>query len=119
MVLKFGKQAPKDARALARMIAATEIGQPAVLLVWRDHKEQTITATVAGWPDEQPSSGDPVPKLVRAVHVDLPDLGLQTAAITAEMRAKYKLDRNADGPRDHRLSRPAALATRAGSPPAT
>ena len=62
VVLKFGKQVPKDARALARMIAATEIGQPALLLVWRDHKEQTITATVAGWPDEQPSSGDPVPK---------------------------------------------------------
>ncbi len=91
VVLKFGKQVPKDARALARMIAATEIGQPALLLVWRDHKEQTITATVAGWPDEQPSSGDPVPKLVRAVHVDLPDLGLQTAAITAEARTKYKL----------------------------
>ena len=91
VVLKFGKQVPKDARALARMIAATEIGQPAVLVVWRDHKEQTITATVAGWPDEQPPSGDAVPKVVRAVHVDLPDLGLQTAPITAEMRTKYKL----------------------------
>jgi serine protease Do len=97
VVLKFGKQVPKDARALARMIAATEIGQPAVLLVWRDHKEQTVTATVAGWPDEQPPSGDPVPKLVRAVHVDFPDLGLQTAAITAELRAKYKLTETQTG----------------------
>ena len=59
VVLKFGKQVAKDARALARMIAATGIGQPAPLVVWRDHKEQTITATVAGWPDEQPSQATP------------------------------------------------------------
>ena len=92
VVLKFGKQVAKDARALARMIAATGIGQPAPLVVWRDHKEQTITATVAGWPYEQPSTGDAAAKPVRAVqHVDAPDLGLQTAVITAETRAKYKL----------------------------
>jgi serine protease Do len=91
VVLKFDKQVAKDARALARMIASTAIGQPARLIVWRDRKEQTITATVAGWPEEQPSSGDAAAKSARAVHVDLPDLGLQTTPITPEMRAKYKL----------------------------
>ncbi len=91
VILKFGKQVPKDARALARMIAATGIGQPASLLVWRDHKEQTITAKVAAWPDEQPSADQAAAKAARAVHVDLPDLGLQTAPVTAELRARYKL----------------------------
>ena len=46
---------------------------------------------MAGWPDEQPSSGDTAVKPASAVHVDLPDICLQTAAITAETRAKYKL----------------------------
>jgi serine protease Do len=92
VILKFGKQVPRDARALARMIAVTAVGDPASVLIWRDRKEQMITATVAEWPDEQPSSGSAAAKSVQAVHIDLPDLGLQTAAITAETRAKYKLD---------------------------
>lgn len=91
VILKFGKQVPKDARALARMIAAATIGETAPVLVWRSRKEQTITATVADWPDEQPTSGDAAVKAAPAVHIDLPDLGVQTATITAETRAKYKL----------------------------
>ena len=59
VVLKFGKQAPKDARALARMAAVTAVGETAPVLFWRDGKEQTITATVAEWPDEEPLSARP------------------------------------------------------------
>jgi serine protease Do len=91
VILKFGKQVPRDARALARMVAAATIGDAAPVVVWRDRKEQTITVTVDEWPDEQPASGDSAAKLAEAVHIDTPDLGLQTAAITDETRAKYKL----------------------------
>jgi serine protease Do len=91
VILKFGKQVPKDARALARMIAASAIGEPASMVVWRERKEQTITATVADWPDEHPVSDDAAAKPAQAAHVDLPDLGLKTAPIDAETRAKYKL----------------------------
>jgi len=91
VILKYGRQVPKDARALARMISATAIGQPVALLVWRDRKEQTIAATVAAWPDEQPVSGDTPNRPTRPTHVDLPDLGLQTAAVSDETRAKFKL----------------------------
>jgi serine protease Do len=91
VILKFGKQVPRDARALARIIAATAIGEVAPVVVWRNHKAQTISATVAEWPDEQAPSDGAAAKPDQAVHVDLPDLGLQTAAITPETRAKYKL----------------------------
>ncbi len=91
VVLKFGKQVPRDARALARMVAAATIGDTAALLVWRDRKEQTMTATVREWPEEQASSGNDAEKPVQAEPIDAPDLGLQTAPITDEMRTKYKL----------------------------
>jgi serine protease Do len=97
LILKFGKQVPKDARALARMVAATAIGDTASLLVWRDHKEQTLTSTVAAWPDEPMTSGDGPAKPALAVRYDLPDLGLQTAPITDEARAKYKLKETQTG----------------------
>jgi serine protease Do len=90
VILKFGQQMPRDARALARIIAATAIGELAPVLVWRDHKAQTITATIAEWPDEPPPD-NAATKVAQAVHIDLPDLGLQTAALTVETRAKYKL----------------------------
>jgi serine protease Do len=91
VILKFGKQVPTDARALARIVSATAIGETAPVLVWRDHKEKTIPATVGGWAEEQPSADDATAKPTLVAHVDLPDLGLQTAAITDETRAKYKL----------------------------
>jgi serine protease Do len=97
LILKFGKQVPRDARALARMVAATAIGDTASLLVWRDHKEQTFTPTIAVWPDEQPTSDNPAAKPALAVHLDLPDLGLQTAPITDQTRAKYKLTETQTG----------------------
>ncbi|HET7879902.1 MAG TPA: trypsin-like peptidase domain-containing protein [Acetobacteraceae bacterium] len=97
VILKYGKQAPKDARALARMISATPIGQPAALQIWRDRKEQTITAQIAVWPDEQPVAGDAAPKSARPTHVDLPDLGLQTASVSDETRAKFKLANSQTG----------------------
>ncbi len=91
VVLKFGKQAPKDARALARMAAATAVGETAPVLFWRDGKEQTTTARVADWPDEEPLSAEAAGKTARPVHLDRPDFGLQTDVINDETRAKYKL----------------------------
>ncbi len=90
VIVRFGKQAPKDARALTRIVAAA-IGDTAPMVVWRDRKEQTMMVTVGEWPEEQQSPGDTAGKLVTAVHTDLPDLGLQTAPITDEARTKYKL----------------------------
>jgi serine protease Do len=91
VILKFGRQVPRDARELARIVSATTIGDHAPALVWRDHKQQTLIATVGEWAEEQPPAVDPAAKQAQAVLSDLPDLGLQTAAISDGMRAKYKL----------------------------
>jgi serine protease Do len=91
VILKFNKQETKDARELARIVSNSAIGDPDAVLVWRDRKEQTISATVGEWASERPPAEDPAVKPAKAEHVDPPDLGLQTSEITEELRAKYKL----------------------------
>ncbi len=91
VIVKFGNHVTKDARALARTIANAAIGESGPLVFWRDHKERTVAATVGEWIGERPPAEDPVAKPDRGVHVDRPDLGLQTAEISDELRMKYKL----------------------------
>ncbi len=91
VILKFGRQAPRDARALARTVAATAIGSVVPVVIWRDGRQATLTATVAEWPREQAASGKAAAKLAPPSHIDAPDLGLKTAAISEQMRTKYKL----------------------------
>ena len=91
VILRFGKQATKDARELARIVSNSAIGESEPVLVWRDRKELTISATVGEWASERPPEDDPTSKPTKATHVDPPDLGLQTAEITDEVRAKFKL----------------------------
>ena len=97
VILKVGKQVPRDARALARIVSATAIGETVPVVVWRDRKEQTLMATLGEWAEERPPSGDAAAKPAQSAHIDPPDLGLQTAAITDDTRAKYKLGDNQKG----------------------
>jgi serine protease Do len=90
VIVKFGKQIPKDSRALARLIADTPTGDTVPMLIWRDGKEQTVTVTVAEWPQPSAASAGSA-KPAQAVRTDSPDLGLQTSLITEDARAKYKL----------------------------
>jgi serine protease Do len=90
VIVKFGKQIPKDARALARLIADTPAGDTVQMLVWRDGEQQMVTVTVAEWPQPSAASAGSA-KPAQAVWTDMPDLGLQTSLITEDARAKYKL----------------------------
>jgi serine protease Do len=91
VILRFGKQVTKDARELARIVSNSVIGASDAVRVWRNRKEQTVAATVGEWASERPPTDASVAKPAKAKHIDLPDLGLQTAEITGELRAKYKL----------------------------
>ena len=102
VVLKFGKQAPKDARALARMAAATAVGETAPVLFWRDGKEQTTTARVADWPDEEPLSAEAAGKTARPVHLDRPDLRFADRRDQRRDARQVQTCRRTDGRRDHR-----------------
>jgi serine protease Do len=90
VIVKFGGQLPKDARALARLIAATPTGDAVLMLIWRAGQQQIVTVTVAEWPQPSAASAGSA-KPAQAVRTDTPDLGLQTSLITEAARAKYKL----------------------------
>jgi len=97
VVLKFGRQEPKDARALARMIGAALIASTNLVTVWRDGKTEVITLTVAEAPQDQPAAEAKPTDAVQKARAELPDLGLQTGPITDQVRAKYKLGTDAGG----------------------
>jgi serine protease Do len=95
VILKaVGRELP-DARAVARAIAETPIGQVVELGVWRDAKEQTVPVTVAEWPgDQQQTTVNSTPK---AMPPESPDLGLQLSEITDALRSQYGLPADAKG----------------------
>lgn len=96
-VLRFGKQQPKDARALARMIVTAPIGSTDPVTVWRDGKLEIIPLTVAEAPQDQPTADAKPAGAVHRARAELPDLGLRTAPMNDQMRAKYKLGADTDG----------------------
>ncbi len=91
VILRLGRQAPKDARALARMIAMSQAGESEPLVVWRDGKEQTVPVTIAEWPQEVKAADTKPDKPAATAQPAAPDLGLQVAPITDQTRTKYKL----------------------------
>jgi serine protease Do len=97
VILKFGRQAAKDARELARIVSNSAIGETDPVTVWRDGKELTVSATVGEWASERPPADDAAAKPAKAQHVQSADLGLQTAEITEELRTKYKLPADQSG----------------------
>lgn len=97
VVLKFGKSQPKDARALARLIAKSPIDSPESVLVWRDGNVETIPLTIAESPLDQPAVDTKPSGKVQHARAELPDLGLQTAPMNDDARTKYKLAPDAGG----------------------
>jgi serine protease Do len=86
-----------DSRAFMRAIVTMAIGQAAHLTVWRDGKEQAITATAAEWPHHTPSTETVSPKVAGAVVVNASDVGITVGPITAAARRRYGLDAKLTG----------------------
>ena len=86
-----------DLRAFMRAIVTMAIGQAAHLTVWRDGKEQEITATATEWPHHTPSTETVSPKVAGAVVVNASDVGITVGPITAAARRRYGLDAKLTG----------------------
>ena len=98
VILKFGEQVPTDIRALRRMIAIAKIGETIPLSVWRDGRAQTMSATIAEWPDEAQVAKTEKPAPAARLATTNPDqLGLHLAPITDDGRAKFKLAAGVNG----------------------
>ena len=86
-----------NSRAFMRAIVTMAIGQAAHLTVWRDGKEQEITATATEWPHHTPSTETVSPKVAGAVVVNASDVGITVGPITAAARRRYGLDAKLTG----------------------
>ncbi len=93
IILKFDGQDVKDMPALPRIVAETQVGKAVAIVVWRDGKEVTVTATLAEKPsDADLAAGDTPPKAPNpTAPSDLVGLGLKIAPITPDMKDKFQL----------------------------
>lgn len=101
IVLKFNGQDVKNMSALPRVVADTEVGKQVPVIVWRDGKEVTVTATLGERPNDQQLAADrnggkggeaAAPKALELV-----GLGMKIAPLTAEAREKYRLAEDSKG----------------------
>jgi len=93
IVLRFDGKDVKDMPALPRIVAETQVGKAVSIVVWRDGKEVTVTATLAEKPsDADLAAGDAPPKAPNTTAPsDLVGLGLKIAPITPDMKDKFQL----------------------------
>ncbi len=95
IILKFNHQDVKEMRYLPRIVAETPIGQDVPVLLWRDGKQQTVTAKVGELPDDQTqvaSADTKTPAAAAATRpTEISGLGLKLAPIDQATRDKFHL----------------------------
>jgi serine protease Do len=92
LILSYNGEQIKDLRDLTRAVADTDPGKDAKIEIWRDGKEETLTAQIAKSPaTQQVASNDQSPA------ADQPRLGMALAPLTPQIREKLNLDGDAKG----------------------
>jgi len=97
IVLKFNDQPVKEMRNLPAIVAQTDIGKDVPVVVWRDGKEVTLTATVGEMPDDQKLASASPDTPAPSKPLELSGLGLKLAELTPENRDKYQIGTDQKG----------------------
>ncbi len=99
IVLKFNGQDVKTMNTLPRIVADTEVGKQVPVVVWRDGKEVTITATLGERPNDTAlAAAEPGAKGAEASKaVDLAGLGMKVAPLGNDTREKFQLGADQKG----------------------
>ncbi len=101
VILSFDGRPIEEMRRLPRIVAETEIGKKAEVVVWRDGRRQKVTVSVgeleeeavaeaaveAPKPKEEPAGGE----------TRIKPMGLTVAAISPELRERFELSEEARG----------------------
>jgi serine protease Do len=101
VVVRFNGQEVREMRNLPRIVAGTEIGKTVEVVVIRKGKEETLKVQVAklAETDKKPSKqtkAEPDPKQKQKQTQSRP-LGLELAAVSEELRRRYRLRENLKG----------------------
>jgi serine protease Do len=97
VIVRFDNQAPSDARALARALAKSTIGQPVPVTVLRAGHEQILQVTPAGWPKHDTTSASQPGQAVQPAMLVPVNLGLSLSKLTADLCARYGLPMHQTG----------------------
>jgi serine protease Do len=98
VVLRFNEQEVREMRNLPRIVADTAVGTRVPVVVWRDGREVTVQVTLGELPTEVAQAGTPAPEPARPDQpVELTGLGMRVAAMTPELRERFRLPANAAG----------------------
>jgi serine protease Do len=93
VILTFNGQPLHEMRTLPRVVAETPIDAHVPVDIWRGGHKQTLQVVVAEMPEDiKPAVTAKAAKLAPAPSVDVASLGLKLAAITDELRQKFRLD---------------------------
>jgi serine protease Do len=99
IILKFNGQDVKEMKNLPRIVAETTIGKSVPVTIWRDGKEQVISAVVGELPDDTKKAAavtapdkPAAPKVV-----ELSGLGIKLGALTTETRDKFQIGKDQKG----------------------
>jgi serine protease Do len=99
VVLKVGVWDVRDVRLLNRAVSVQPVGSTAPLTYWRDGAMQSTIVTIDDSPIELKASTNR-PMLLKPPTLRVasdPSLGLSLAALSPEVRARFKLDPKAGG----------------------
>ncbi len=102
VVIRFNGQEVREMRNLPRIVAGTEIGKTVDVVVIRKGKEQTLKLQVAKLADsdKKPSKqtkAEPEPKQKQQKQTQSRPLGLELAAVSEELRRRYRLREDLKG----------------------
>jgi serine protease Do len=86
----------KTVHDLPRIVAATPPGEKLDLTIRRDGKETTLAATIAAMP-EKPQQVAAAPGPAQGGEDETSSLGMQLAAISAKLRAQFRIPKDVEG----------------------
>jgi serine protease Do len=93
VIIKYNGEKVARLKDLPRLVADTKVDEKIKIEVWRDGKERTLKAVIASMPGDQVvaanEGAEDAPAGAR--------LGLALAALTPEMRHRYRLPESANG----------------------
>ena len=98
IVLKFDGTDIREMRNLPRTVAETPIGKQVPVVVWRDGRERTLTATVGELPEDvQQAAATPGPQDRGGRAAEVPGLGMRVSSLTPELRERFQLREDQKG----------------------
>ncbi len=97
VILRFNNQKVGEMRRLPRIVADTEVGVSVPLEIWRSNKKITLRAEIEELEDTTTEvaakSSDPK----KGKESSIEELGLKLSSLTAKIRGKYSLEKDAKG----------------------